>query len=71
MAKSLGHSSVTMVDTEVRYRIPQTGFEFRGEFVNVGWAAPAICGPTTMATRRIMSEITCGAARSKRPIILT
>ncbi len=30
---SLGHSSVAMFDTELRYRIPHTGFEFRGEFV--------------------------------------
>jgi hypothetical protein len=38
--EALGHSSVTMVDTEVRYRIPQTGFEFRGEFVNVFLGSP-------------------------------
>jgi hypothetical protein len=31
---SLGHSSVTMLDTELRYRIPKTGIEFRGEFVS-------------------------------------
>ena len=37
---SLGHSSVTMVDTEVRYRIPSTGFEFRGEFVDVELGSP-------------------------------
>jgi len=37
----LGHSSVTMVDTEVRYRIPRTGFEFRGEFVDVFLGTPA------------------------------
>ena len=32
---SLGHNSVTMLDTEVRYRVPRTGFEFRGEVVDV------------------------------------
>ena len=37
---SLGHSSVTMVDTEVRYRVPKTGFEFRGEFVDVELGSP-------------------------------
>src|SRR5262249_24995273 len=29
----LGHTSVMMFDTELRYRIPRTEFEFRGEFV--------------------------------------
>src|SRR5476651_1251351 len=29
----LGKSSVTMFDTEFRYRVPHSGFEFRGEFV--------------------------------------
>ena len=38
--ESLGHDSVTMVDTEVRYRIPHTGFEFRGEFVDVFLGSP-------------------------------
>jgi hypothetical protein len=38
--EALGHSSVTMVDTEVRYRIPRTGFEFRGEFVDVFLGSP-------------------------------
>lgn len=37
---SLGHSSVAMVDTELRYRIPTTGFEFRGEFVDVELGSP-------------------------------
>jgi len=32
---SLGHNSVTMLDTEVRYRVPRTGLEFRGEVVDV------------------------------------
>lgn len=32
---SLGHNSVTMLDTELRYRVPRTGFEFRGEVVDV------------------------------------
>ena len=32
---------MTMFDTEVRYRIPKTGFEFRGEFVDVWFGSPA------------------------------
>jgi hypothetical protein len=37
---SLGHNSVTMLDTEVRYRIPKTGFEFRGEVADVIIGSP-------------------------------
>lgn len=37
---SLDHDSVAMVDTEVRYRIPHAGFEFRGEFVDVFFGSP-------------------------------
>jgi hypothetical protein len=37
---SLGHNSVTMLDTEVRYRVPRTGFEFRGEVVDVIMGTP-------------------------------
>ena len=33
--RPLGHTSVTMLDTELRYRVPQTGFEFRGEIADV------------------------------------
>lgn len=32
---SLGHNSVTMLDTELRYRVPRTGLELRGEVVDV------------------------------------
>jgi Phosphate-selective porin O and P len=38
--QSLGHSSLTMADTELRYRIPKTGFEFRGEGVAVFIGSP-------------------------------
>jgi hypothetical protein len=38
--RGLGDSSVMMFDTEVRYRIPKTGFEFRGEFVDVFLGSP-------------------------------
>ena len=31
----LGHNSVTMLDSEIRYRVPKTGFEFRGEVAGV------------------------------------
>lgn len=31
----LRRSSLTLVDTEVRYRVPETGFEFRAEYVGV------------------------------------
>jgi hypothetical protein len=32
---ALGHSSATMLDTEVRYRVPRTGFELRAEVADV------------------------------------
>jgi hypothetical protein len=38
---ALGHSNVTMFDSEVRYRVPKTGLEFRGEFVDVFLGTPA------------------------------
>ena len=38
---SLGHSNLTMLDTEVRYRVPKTGFEFRGEVVDVIIGTPS------------------------------
>jgi hypothetical protein len=38
---SLGHSSLTMVDTEFRYRPPETHWEFRGEFAQVFIGTPA------------------------------
>jgi len=38
---SLGHNSVTMLDTEVRYRVPRTGFEFRGEIVDAIMGTPS------------------------------
>jgi hypothetical protein len=31
---TLGHNSVTMLDSELRYRIPKTGLELRGEIVD-------------------------------------
>jgi hypothetical protein len=37
----LGRSSLTMFDTEFRYRIPDTGWEARGEFVHVTFGNPA------------------------------
>ena len=37
----LGHSSLTMFDAEFRYRVPNSGFEFRGEYVNVIFGNPA------------------------------
>ncbi len=37
----LGTSSLTMFDTEFRYRIPNTGWEFRGEYVWVTFGSPA------------------------------
>jgi len=36
----LHHSSLTMVDSELRYRLPGTGFEARGEFVEVFFGSP-------------------------------
>ena len=37
---SLGQTSVTMLDSELRYRVPRSGFEFRGEVVDVVIGAP-------------------------------
>ncbi len=37
----LGNSSLTMIDSEFRYRVPDTGFEFRGEGVFVTFGNPA------------------------------
>ncbi len=38
---ALGNSSLTIIDSEFRYRIPNTGFEFRGEGVFVNFGNPA------------------------------
>lgn len=38
---ALGKSSMTMFDGEFRYRVPNTGFEFRGEYVHVSFGNPA------------------------------
>ena len=37
----LGRSSLTMFDTEFRYRVPNSGFEARGEYVFVSFGNPA------------------------------
>jgi hypothetical protein len=37
----LGQSSLAMFDTEFRYRIPNSGFELRGEVVHVSFGNPA------------------------------
>jgi hypothetical protein len=37
----LGHSSLTLVDAEFRYRVPDTGFEFRGEYAQAFFGNPA------------------------------
>ncbi len=37
----LKRSSLTLVDSEVRYRMPETGFEFRGEYVQAFFGSPA------------------------------
>jgi hypothetical protein len=36
----LRHSSLTLVDSELRYRLPGTGFEARGEFVQIFFGHP-------------------------------
>ena len=38
---SLGHASFTMFDTELRYRMPNTGLELRGEYVEAIFGNPA------------------------------
>jgi hypothetical protein len=61
---SLGQNSVTMLDTEVRYRVPRTGLELRGEVVDV-----IIGAPTTTVMQKIMWVNISGVSRSKRLII--
>jgi hypothetical protein len=41
MGNPLGRSSLAMFDAEFRYRVPNTGFEFRGEGVYVRFGNPA------------------------------
>jgi hypothetical protein len=36
----LGNCSLSLFDTEVRYRVPRSGFEFRGEFVDALFGGP-------------------------------
>ncbi len=38
---TLKRSSLTLVDSEVRYRMPETGFEFRGEYGQGFFGSPA------------------------------
>jgi hypothetical protein len=38
---TLKRSSLTLIDSEVRYRLPVTGFEFRGEYVQSIFGSPA------------------------------
>jgi hypothetical protein len=41
LGNPLGHSSLTIFDAEFRYRVPKTGWEFRGEGVYVTFGNPA------------------------------
>ena len=36
----LGKSSLTLVDSELRYRVPDTGWEFRGEYAQAFFGSP-------------------------------
>jgi len=36
----LGATSLTMLDSEIRYRVPKSGFEFRGEYAQVFFGNP-------------------------------
>ena len=38
---SLGHSSLALVDSELRYRVPESGWEFRGEYAQAFFGNPA------------------------------
>jgi hypothetical protein len=40
LGNALNSSSLLMFDTEFRYRVPQTGWEFRGEYVRVMFGSP-------------------------------
>lgn len=37
----LGRSSLALIDSELRYRVPKTGFELRGEFAQIFFGNPA------------------------------
>ncbi|MDE2166279.1 MAG: hypothetical protein KGJ66_08065 [Alphaproteobacteria bacterium] len=37
---SLGNSSLTLVDSELRYRVPDTGWEFRAEYAEAFFGSP-------------------------------
>jgi hypothetical protein len=65
----LGRSSLTMVDSEFRYRIPNTGLELRGEGVFVTSAIPPTSAPTTTAIRPTTSAKPCMAPPARSPII--
>jgi hypothetical protein len=41
MGNFLGRSSLTMFDAEFRYRVPSTGLELRGEYVQAWFGNPA------------------------------
>jgi hypothetical protein len=41
MGNFLGRSSLAVFDAEFRYRVPNTGFEFRGEYVEAMFGNPA------------------------------
>jgi hypothetical protein len=41
MGNFLGNSSLAVFDAEFRYRVPNTGFEFRGEYVEAIFGNPA------------------------------
>ncbi len=38
---TLGHSSLTLLDSEFRYRVPRSGWEFRGEYAQAFFGSPA------------------------------
>lgn len=41
LGNALGRSSLTLVDSEFRYRVPKTGWEFRGEYAQAFFGNPA------------------------------
>ena len=41
LGNPLGDNSLTMFDTELRYRIPKSGFELRGEYVSLFFSNPS------------------------------
>ncbi|MEH2490147.1 hypothetical protein [Bradyrhizobium sp. AZCC 2230] len=65
----LGRSSLTMFDAEFRYRVPDTGLEFRAEYVRASFGAPEnLRANNDTDPTNNMSASRCTAIPAKSPI---